>query len=83
MSGKFCDIQKAFRFIDHDFFLSKLKFYGTVGSTKVLITSYIKDSYQQVLINSTPSLWGNGVPQYLIANYNLYVYIILIYQYTV
>ena len=71
MGGTFCDIQKAFRFINHDILLSK--FYGTVGSAKALITSYITDKYQQVLISSTPSLWGNGVPQCLILNYNPYV----------
>ena len=60
-----------------------MEFYGAVGSAKALITSYIKDSYQQVLINSTSSLWGNGVPQCFILNDNPYVYIKLMYQYTV
>ena len=83
LGGTFCNIQKAFRFINHDILLWKLEFYVTVGSAKASIASYIKDSYQQVLINSTTSVWGNVVPQYLIANYNLYVYVKLMYQYTV
>jgi hypothetical protein len=62
----FCNLQKAFDYIDHDILLSKLEFYGIVGSAKVVIASYLKDSYQRVLNNGTSSRWGkinNGVPQ--------------------
>ena len=65
------------------FLLSKLEFYSTVRSAKALITSCIKDSYQEVLINRDSSLWGNGEPQGSILNYNRYVCMKLIYQYTV
>jgi hypothetical protein len=45
--------------------LSKLEFYGKVGTAKPLIMSYLTDRYQWVLINNTSSCWGkinNGVP---------------------
>ena len=57
VGGIFCDIQEALHFIHNDFFLSKLEFYSTVGSARTLITSCIKDSYQEVLINRDSSLW--------------------------
>jgi hypothetical protein len=52
VSGIFCDLEKAFDCINHDI-LSKLEFYGVVSKFNTLITSYLKDRYQQVVI-------GNG-----------------------
>jgi hypothetical protein len=46
VGGIFYNLQKAFDCIDHDILLSKLKFYGIVGSAKALIASYLKDRYQ-------------------------------------
>jgi hypothetical protein len=83
VGGIFCDFQKAFHFINHDILLSKLEFYGAVGSAIALIMSCIKDRYQQVLINCNSSLWGNGVPQVSIHNYNPYACIKFMYQCTV
>ena len=86
VGGVFCDIQKAFRFINHDILLSNLQFYCTVGSVKALIMSYIKDRYQQVLINSSSPLWGKintGVTQVSIHNCNPCVCIKFVYSYTV
>ena len=58
---------------------------ATVGSAMALNTSYLKDRYQRVLINSTSRLWGkinNGVPQGSIHDYNRYACIKFMYQYS-
>jgi hypothetical protein len=46
VGGIFCDIQKAFDYINYDTLLSKLEFYGKVGTAKPLIMSYLTDRYQ-------------------------------------
>jgi hypothetical protein len=67
----FCDLQKAFDCVNHDILLSQLEFYGVVGKFNKLITSYLKDGYQKVVIdnkkthNRTSSGWEivrHGVP---------------------
>jgi hypothetical protein len=67
----FCDLTKAFNYLNHNILLSKLEFYGITGTTNNLIKSYLSDRYQTVLIkNNYPkncfSDWGKvkqGVPQ--------------------
>jgi hypothetical protein len=54
--------------VNHDILLSKLEFYGIVGTAYALLKSYLKDGQQRVLIDNwyTPCEWGkvnNGVPQ--------------------
>ena len=64
VGGIFCDLEKAFRSINHDTVLSKYEFYGFKGKTNALLRSYLSDRYQRVLIsngfsnNSTFSEWG-------------------------
>jgi len=46
VGGIFCDIQKAFYFINRRILLSALQFHCTVGTATALIMSYLKDRYQ-------------------------------------
>jgi hypothetical protein len=70
VGGLFCDLAKAFDYVNHTVLLSKLEFYGINGSIGKLIKSYLNDRYQRTLINSNYSLgisdWQKvkqGVPQ--------------------
>jgi len=67
----FCDLQKAFDCVNHEFLLSKMKFYGILGTANKLIESCLRNRYQRVLVNSNNSNkalseWvqvKHGVPQ--------------------
>ena len=52
VGGIFCDLTKAFDYVNHDTLLSKLEFYGITGSANNLIKSYLNDRYQRVLIKN-------------------------------
>jgi exonuclease III len=66
-----CDLQKAFDCVNHDILLEKLKFYGISGAGMKLMSSYLEDRYQRVVIedikfNKVVSKWErveHGVPQ--------------------
>jgi hypothetical protein len=53
LGGIFCDLKKAFDSVNHEILLSKLTFYGIEGKFCDLITSYLSDRYQRVLVAST------------------------------
>ena len=83
VDGIFCDIQRAFYFMNHHILLSTLQFYCTVGTATALTMSYLKDRYQWVLINNISSLSGRintAVPHGSILNYNPYVCVKFVYQ---
>jgi hypothetical protein len=69
--GIFCDLQKAFDYVNHKILLDKLQFYGINGKFKTLIESYLTNRYQKVTLNKTDfnnnfSNWVKlncGVPQ--------------------
>ena len=71
VGGIFCDLAKAFDYVNYDILLTKLEFYGIKGLTHKLITSYLKNRYQRVVIkkncsNTCYSEWDEvkrGVPQ--------------------
>jgi len=71
VGGIFCDLTKAFDYVNHNILLSKLEFYGITGKAKNLIKSYLNDRYQRVRIKNTYlndhfSEWEKvkqGVPQ--------------------
>jgi hypothetical protein len=72
VGGIFCDLIKGFDYVDHDILISKIEKYGIIGKGKELFQSYIKDRYQQDLIdnktdqNTAVSNWAvikHGVPQ--------------------
>jgi hypothetical protein len=71
VGGLFCDLSKAFDYVDHDILLEKLKFYGISGTANKLIKSYLTNRYQRVKMRSNYSMnyhseWDNvkqGVPQ--------------------
>jgi hypothetical protein len=51
VGGIFCDLEKAFDFVNHDLLMKKLKFYGIVRDAHALIKSYLTDMYQRVRID--------------------------------
>jgi hypothetical protein len=51
IDGIFCDLEKAFC-VNHNILLSKLEVYGRVGVFKALITSYLCDRYQRVVLDN-------------------------------
>ena len=69
--GIFCDLTKAFDYVNHSILLSKLEFYGITGRANNLIKSYLNNRYQRVLIKNKYSKnyfseWEkvkHGVPQ--------------------
>jgi hypothetical protein len=70
VGGIFCDLQKAFDFVNDNILLTKLEFCGITGITYKLIKSYLGGRYQRVVLNkhssSLFSNWGeikHGVPQ--------------------
>jgi hypothetical protein len=48
--GILCDLTKAFDSVDHDIRLGKLEFHDIKASANNLIKSYLKDTYQGVVI---------------------------------
>jgi hypothetical protein len=71
VGGIFCDLTKAFDYVNRNILLSKLEFYGITGRANNLIKSYLSDRYQRVLIKNNYSKncfsdWGKvkqEVPQ--------------------
>jgi hypothetical protein len=71
VGGIFCDLSKAFDYVDHDILLEKLKFYGILGTANNLIKSYLTNRFQRVKIRNNQFMnyysdWDNvkqGVPQ--------------------
>ena len=70
VGGTFCDLQKAFDCVDHAIFLAKMYQYGIIGKSHKLITSYLENRNQRVIITSKSkpyySEWKptkQGVPQ--------------------
>jgi len=74
VGGIFCDLTKAFDYVNHNILLSKLEFYGITGRANNLIKSYLNDRFQGVLIKNKYSKncfseWEKvkqGIPQGLI-----------------
>jgi hypothetical protein len=72
VKGIFCDTEKAFDCVNHDFLLQKMEIYGITGPTKKLYTEYLKGRCQCVNMKDTStqnilvSNWSkvqHGVPQ--------------------
>ena len=52
VGGIFCDLTKAFDYVNRNILLSKLEFCGITGRANNLIKSYLSDRYQRVLIKN-------------------------------
>jgi hypothetical protein len=70
LGGIFCDLQKAFDYVNHNILLSKLEFYGVIRRSRKLIKSYLEGRYQKVVLDNnltdSTSYWGEvkrGAPQ--------------------
>jgi len=71
VGGIFCDLTKAFDYVNCNILLPKLEFYCITGRANNLIKSHLNDRYQRVLIKNKYSKnwfseWGKvkqGVPQ--------------------
>jgi hypothetical protein len=68
----FCDLAKAFDFVNHEILLMKLHFYGIQGIAAKWLRSYLTDRKQKDIVKSPRnnqnffSKWGtikHGVPQ--------------------
>jgi sarcosine oxidase/L-pipecolate oxidase len=46
----FCDLTKAFDYVNYNILLTKLEFYSITGRANSLIKSYLSDRYHRVLI---------------------------------
>jgi hypothetical protein len=46
--GIFCDLTKAFDYVNHNILLSKLEFHGITGKANSLIKSYLNNRFQRV-----------------------------------
>jgi hypothetical protein len=54
MAGSFfCDLEKAFDYVNHDILLSKLPYYGINGKAKLLLEFYLQNRYQRVHISNS------------------------------
>ena len=64
--GVFLDISKAFDRVWHEALIYKLKCNGVSGNILCLISSFLSDRYQRVVLNGQSSTWAKlhaGVPQ--------------------
>jgi hypothetical protein len=52
VGGVFYDLRKAFDFVDHEILLAKMYQYGITGKGLKLITSYLQDRNQRVIITN-------------------------------
>ena len=60
VGGIFCDLHKAFDYINHAVLLEKIKFYGVSGKFYNLVKSYLDGQDQKVILshnNGTESTW--------------------------
>ena len=66
VSGVFLDISKALDKVWHEGILFKLKKYGVNGKVLTLLTNYLHERYQRVVLNTQTYTWElvkSGVPQ--------------------
>jgi Reverse transcriptase (RNA-dependent DNA polymerase). len=66
--GNFCDLEKAFDYVDHDILLSKLKFYRVTGKTFLSIKSYLQDRHYKVILKDK---YANHNPYTTAEKYNM------------
>ena len=52
VGGIFCDLRKAFDCVDHEILLAKMYQYGITGKGHKLITPYLENRSQRVIITS-------------------------------
>jgi hypothetical protein len=62
VGGLFCDLQKAFDYVNHNVLLEKVNFYGLSGSEIKLMPLYLGNRYQRIImkyikLNKVSSKW--------------------------
>jgi hypothetical protein len=53
VGGLFCDLQKDFDCVNHDTLLAKLDYYGITGTANKLMSSYLKNRHQRVVLKDS------------------------------
>jgi hypothetical protein len=48
VGGLFCDLHKAFDYVNHDKLLTKMEFYGISSMANKLMRSYLENRYQRI-----------------------------------
>jgi hypothetical protein len=56
VGGIFCDLTKAFDSVNHEILLAKMDFYGIRGIFHKLLTSYLRNRYQKVVIKDKQAI---------------------------
>jgi len=88
VGGIFCDLEKAFDYVNHDILLSKLETYGITGKGKELYNFFLKVIYKRVLIYNNTHHYStlshrtfikHGVPQGSILGPSYFFYTGMIY----
>ena len=66
VGGIFCDLEKAFDFVNHDISLFKLKFCGMRGPFYKLLKSDLTNRYHRVIIGGRSSSYSMAMSDMLL-----------------
>ena len=79
VDGIFCDLEKTISCVSHNILMLGLEFYGVLVKFNTLIKSYLKGSYQRVLIYNrnthNSSLWDGKKSSMELNSCSFFLYI--------